>query len=244
MTALAGKSVLVTGGARRVGKALVLAFARAGAAVGIHFAHAEEEAHQTAREVRQDAADVATFRADLRRLGEVELLADAVAARFDGLDVLVNSAAAYQRTPVGDTAAADWDALFELNARAPFFLTQALAPALRRRSSGSVLMIGDIAADQGWPHHAPYVASKAALSALTRSLAVALAPEVRVNAILPGTVMPPADFGEAHLERELARTPLGRLGSAADVAAAAVFLAGEEFVTGALVPVDGGRRLV
>jgi len=237
------RSVLVTGGARRVGRAIALEFARHGARVGIHYATSIEAAGETAAAIGALGAEAATFAADLTEPGEIDVLATAVAERFQGLDVLVHSAADYGRTPFGAIDAAACDRFYRLNQRAPLLLTQALAPALRAGGGGRVVLIADISAGRPWPAYLPYGVTKAAVVHLTRGLAKALAPEVLVNAVAPGTVLPPADSTDAFLESERQRTLTGRLGTPEDVARAVVFLAASDFTTGQVLAVDGGKSL-
>jgi len=222
---------LVTGAGTRVGRAIALDLARHGWKVVAHF-----HAHRPPR-------SLLGIRADLSTPAGAAGVARAFRQRFDGLDLLVNSAALFERRPVEDTDAALWDAQMALNARAPLLLTRALLPRLRR-SRGSVVNVLDVGgALVPWPGYAAYGASKAALRALTESLALELAPDVRVNAVAPGTVLWPESYTPSVRRRLARRIPLGRVGAPEDVARAVRFLADSPFVTGAVVPVDGGRHL-
>ena len=147
-----------------------------------------------------------------------------------------------ERTPLGEVTAGQWDRIFALNLRAPFFCAQAAAPHLRARR-GSIVNIADLAAFETWPAYVPHGISKAGVVQMTRALARALAPEVRVNAVAPGAVLLPADWDEAAAGRLAATTPLGRLGSAADVAQAVLYLLDADYVTGETIVVDGGRHV-
>ena len=227
----ARRVALVTGAGTRVGRAVALDLARAGFRVVAHF-----HSHRPPR-------SVLGIRADLSAPGGPKALARAFRQRFDRLDLLVNSAALFERRPLEDADAALFDAQMALNARAPLLLTGALLPLLRR-SRGSVVNVLDVGgALVPWPGYSAYGASKAALRAVTEALAVELAPLVRVNAVAPGTVLWPESYTARVRRRLAARIPLRRVGAPADVSRAILFLADSSFVTGAVVPVDGGRHL-
>jgi pteridine reductase len=231
---------LVTGGAVRLGRAIALGLAEYGYDVAItHHASADG-----AREVERSAAErgrrCTSIRADLREAGSPEGVIDAVRTHFGRLDLLVNSAASFAARPLLDVDAAAWDEVMALNVRAPHLLVRAAAPMLRE-ARGSVVNLTDLSAFHAWterPHHA---VSKAALAHLTRVQARSLAPEVRVNAVAPGAVLPPEDLSEERRRALAAATPLQRLGSPQDVVDAVLFLAGASFVTGQILVVDGGR---
>jgi pteridine reductase len=180
-----------------------------------------------------------TFAADLRAPAECAALVDAVAAKLGGIDLLVNSAAGYLRGPFAAQGDAAWRELLALNLEAPARLVRL---ALAHRLS-SVVNIVDVAAWQPWSRHAAYASTKAALVQLTRNLALELAPSVRVTGVAPGTVAFPADFSDAERRAVTERIPLRRIGAPEDVARAVAFLAREEFLTGVILPVDGGAQL-
>ncbi len=227
----ARRVALVTGAGTRVGRAVALDLARAGFRVVAHF-----HSHRPPR-------SLLGIRADLSTPEGTAGLARAFRQRFTRLDLLVNSAALFERRPVEDSDAALFDRQMALNARAPFLLTRALL-SLLRRSRGSVVNVLDVGgALVPWPGYAAYGASKAALKAITEALAVELAPEVRVNAVAPGTVLWPESYTVKVRRRLASRIPLRRVGAPDDVARAVRFLADSPFVTGAVVPVDGGRHL-
>ena len=225
------KLALVTGAGVRVGLAIARHLARHG--------------YQVAADYRRHAPRgfAAALPADLAAPDGPDALARAFRARFDRLDLLVNSAAGFDERPLGATDAAAWDAQLDLNARAPLLLTRALAPLLRR-SGGSVVNVVDIGGGLvAWSGFAAYCASKAALARLTECLALELAPKVRVNAVAPGTVRFPEHYGAARRRELERRIPLRRIGTPEDVAAAVLFLAEAPYVDGVILPVDGGRRL-
>ncbi|HTP53182.1 MAG TPA: SDR family oxidoreductase [Anaeromyxobacteraceae bacterium] len=229
--AAARRVALVTGAGTRVGRALALDLARNGYRVVAHF-----RSHRPPRSLLAIRADLSTPEGPLG-------LARALRQRFDRLDLLVNSAALFERRPLEDTGAALFDAQLAVNARAPLLLVRALLPLLRR-SRGSVVNVLDVGgALVPWSGYSAYGASKAALRAITEALAVELAPEVRVNAVAPGTVLWPESYTAKVRRRLASRIPLRRVGSPDDVARAIRFLADSPFVTGAVLPVDGGRHL-
>jgi pteridine reductase len=239
---LAGHVALVTGGAHRVGKSIALALAERGMRVAVHYHGADDAAKETVAELRNIGVDAQLFKADLSDVNTPALLIDAVVAHFCALHLLVNSAAIMQRTPVGDVSAEVWDAMFALNLRAPFFLAQAAVPHLAR-VRGSIVNIADLAAFETWPAYVPHSITKAGIVQMTRGLAHALAPEVRVNAVAPGAVLLPDDWTEADAQRLIETTPLRTLGTPEDVAHAVCYLAEASYVTGETVIVDGGRRV-
>jgi pteridine reductase len=227
----AARVALVTGAGVRVGNTVARDLARHGWRVAAHY--------RTHRPRGFDAA----LEADLALPDGPALLAAAFLARFSRLDLLVNGAAAFDAIPVEETDAAAFDGQMDLNARAPLLLVKALLPLLRR-SRGSVVNVADIGGGLvPWRGHAAYAASKAALVRLTECLALDLAPEVRVNAVAPGTVLWPESYPAALRRRLTSRIPLRRVGEPADVAQAVRYLADAPFVTGAVLPIDGGRHL-
>jgi pteridine reductase len=239
---LAGRAALVTGGAHRVGRELVLALAREGMRVAVHYHSAWAEAEQTANEVTGIGTDVRLIQADLRTPGEPERVVNEAATGFGGLDVLVNSAAVMVRTPFGKVTVGEWDDMFALNLRAPFFAAQAAAEVMRERG-GAIVNIADLAAFETWPAYVPHGISKAGVVQLTRTLARTLAPGVRVCGIAPGAVLLPEGWSEDDANRLVATTPLRRIGSPADVAAALLYLLRADYVTGETLIVDGGRHV-
>ena len=242
---LQGRVALITGAGRRVGRSIALAFAARGARVAVHYRASVAEARRVAQAAKSlSGADAEVFRADLSEAGAPAKLADAVARRFGGLDILVNSASAYAKTPFAHASPEDWDRHFSVNARAPFFLAQACAHWLRRSKDGVVINIADFSALQPYADYGPYCASKAALLCVNKILAKALAPDVRVNAVLPGAVLLPEGMGEALARRIAEATLLKRLGTPEAVARACVFLAeSADYTTGAELTVDGGRMI-
>lgn len=240
------KVALVTGAARRIGAAIAQRLHADGYDLALHYRHSQADMDALLAELNAARADSAiALQADLAAFDRLpELVAHAV-GRFGRLDALVNNASAFYPTPIGSTTPAQWDDLFASNARAPFFLSQAAAPHLRAARGGIVNLI-DIHAEQPLAGHAVYCMAKAALRMLTKSLAVDLAPDVRVNAIAPGAILWPEHGKDAaSQEALLARTPLGRTGAPEDIAGAVAWLLGDAagYVTGQTLRVDGGRGI-
>jgi pteridine reductase len=240
---LQDKVVLITGGARRVGAAIVRKLHGAGATIVLHYHHSVEAAQALAAELNAARpTSVTPLGGDLLDLKVLESLVEATHARHGHLDVLVNNASTFYPTPVGEITAAHWDDLMGTNLRAPLFLSQAAAPMLRERN-GLILNIADIHGLRPLRYHTVYSPAKAGLIMLTQSLARELAPQVRVNAIAPG----PVEFPESGLTDEMKqaivdKTLLKRRGSPEDIARAALFFVNDApYVTGQVLAVDGGR---
>jgi pteridine reductase len=242
---LAGKSALVTGGGRRLGAAIARRLHAAGAAVLVHYRDSEAEAKALAAEMNAlRPKSAATVKADLLAPIAPRALVGAALDAFGRLDVLVNNASSFFPVPVGEIEASHWEELMGSNLRAPLFICQQAAPELRKQR-GAIVNIVDIHAERPLKGYPLYSIAKAGLAALTRALAVELAPEVRVNGVAPGAIAWPEDgqFDPAERDRILATTPLARIGTPADIAQAVHFLACATYVTGEIVAVDGGRSI-
>jgi len=239
---LRGRAALVTGAGHRVGRALAVALGAHGMRVAVHYNATADGARETARRITDAGGSAELFQADLTRSDAAETLIAAVVDRMHGLDVLVNSAAVMLRSPFGETTAAVWDQIMALNLRAPFLLAQAAAQHLRA-AHGVIVNIADLAAFETWPGYVPHGISKAGIVTLTRSLANVLAPEVRVAAIAPGTVLLPDDWSPADAERLRRTTPLARTGSPDDVVRTMLFILDADYLTGETIIVDGGRHV-
>lgn len=237
-----GLIVLVTGAGVRVGREIAIALAECRARVAVHYNSSGKEARETLAAIRAAGSDGELFQADLSDPGSADKLIGEVVAHFGSIDVLVNSAAMMKRTPIGEVTPAEWDAMFALNLRAPFFLSQAAAAAMGERG-GAIVNISDLAAFETWPAFIPHGISKAGVVQMTRALARALAPRVRVNAIAPGAILLPDGWSEESEEHIVSTTPLKRLGSPKDVAEAVIYLVQADYVTGVTLIVDGGRHI-
>jgi pteridine reductase len=243
--ALAGRSVLITGAARRIGAALARGFHAEGANVCIHFHRSAGEAEQLRDALNAARANSAiAIGADLLDLDALPRLVDRTVQAFGRLDVLINNASTFYPTPLGAVTARQWDDLTGTNLRAPLFLSQAAAPALKQ-AQGLVLNLIDIHAQRPLPQHPVYSTAKAGLVMLTRSLARELGPEVRVNGIAPGPILWPEGGMDETVKQEIIdKTLLKRSGSPLDIVRTALFFAKEApFVTGQILAVDGGRSV-
>jgi len=244
MMDLNGKVALVTGGAVRVGKAIALALARAGADVVINYHSSADAAAETVAEIEALGRRGVAIRADVAQGSQVQALVDEAVARLGRLDVLVNSASLWRKTPWAELDEAAWDQLVDIALKGPFLCARAAGPHLAAHGDGAIVNIIDLSAFVPFRHFMPHSAAKAGLLNLTYSLAMELAPAVRVNAVAPGPVLPPPDYSEAQIQAAAKRTLLGRWGTAEDVAQAVVFLVQAPYITGAVLPVDGGERLM
>ncbi len=232
---------LVTGGGIRVGRAIALGLAEDGYDLVVNYRTSEAGAAEVAAAAGGMGRRVHTVQADLARAADTVRLARAAADRFGRLDLLVNSASPFVRHDLLTATAEEWDMVMAVNLRAPFLLVRETA-GLLRAARGSVVNIVDLAALQPWTSHPAHSVAKAGLLHLTRVMARRLAPEVRVNAIAPGHVLPPEYFDEAMTERAREQVPLGRIGTPGDVVEAVRYLAGANYVTGEVIVVDGGLR--
>lgn len=237
------KRALVTGGAVRIGRAIALALGADGWRVAVHFRSSELRALEVVDLLEGSGAGGVALRADLSDPAEICRLMRDVESELGGLELLVNSAAAFPRHDPLTVSADEWNALFDLNLRAPFLCAREAAK-LMEESGGSIINIADTGADEAWPGYVPYVASKAGLVSITRGLARAFAPSIRVNGVAPGPVLlPPDENSTAHRQAAAGRTVLGRVGTPEDVADAVLYLAGAHYVTGEIIRVDGGQHL-
>ena len=242
MSATTGKVALVTGAGQRVGQAIALALGAEGYRVAVHYHASAEGARRTTAALRGLGVEADTFGADLSRPDAPAALVRDVASRFGGVDLLVNSAALMRRLGLDTVTPAEWDETMAVNARAPFFLSLAAARVMGERG-GAIVNIADHLAHESWPMLVPHGIAKAAVEAMTRQLAMQLAPQVRVNAVVPGAVLAPEGWPAEAQQKFVAATPLRRMGTPDDVAQAVVYLAAAPYVTGEVLFVDGGRHL-
>ena len=241
---LRGRWALVTGAAKRVGRVIALELARHGANIVVHYNSSATDAASTVGEITALGVQSFAIAADLGKPTAVAELAREADTRSGGVSVLVNSASNYLRVPFDDLTEAVWDASLDVNLKAPFLLSWTIGRAMRDRGEGTIVNLADWAGERPYRDYLPYCISKAGMIALTKALAKELAPTVRVNAVAPGPVLPPDDFGPDTLAAIRRATPLGRIGSPEDVARAIRFLAEEaSFSTGSILQVDGGRGI-
>lgn len=238
---LSGKVALVTGAGKRLGRAVALRLASEGADVGVHFGKSEAGAAEVVAEIVKLGRRAVAMKAELTSVEEIRALVQRVAHDFGRIDVLVNSAANFLPSSVISTTEEIWDASLDTNVKAPFFLAQAAAPWLRR-SNGVVVNFADTGGILGWPGYIAHSVSKAGMIMLTKTLAKALAPEVRVNAIAPGTITMPGDPPE--WEQEFVKlAALKKTGTPEEIAEAVSYLVNAKFMTGQVLVLDGGRTL-
>jgi len=239
-----GKIALVTGAAKRVGRCIALALAERGAELVVHYHTSEREAHEVLALVKKLGGKPVAARADLAVSAEIGAMVDTAMRAFGRIDILVNSAAIFYRTPLPTLTEADWDRFLAVNLKAPFLLCRQVGEIMCRQGHGKIVNVADIAGTKVWADFIPYSVSKAGLLALTTGLAKALAPAVQVNAVAPGVVLLPDDSAAEEQARTAKRVPLRRLGTPEDIARAAVYLIESDFVTGDVLTVDGGQRLL
>lgn len=239
------KVALVTGAGRRVGRSIALALAERGASVAVHYRNSLAEAEAVVAEIASKQGRAQTFRADLEHVAEIEQMVADVLQAFGRLDVLVNSASIFGPKPLDQITERDWDANLDTNLKAPFFLSKFAGAAMRRQGAGKIVNLGDWAAMRPYKDYLPYSVSKSGLIGLTRALAKELAPEVQVNCIALGMVMPPAEYSKAEVDRLVSRSLTKKMGAPEDVARAVMFFCeSTDYATGTTLTLDGGRLLV
>jgi len=241
---LKGKVALVTGAGKRVGRTIALKMAERGAAAAIHYRSSRAEAEEGVKLITAAGGRAQAFAADLESVAEIERMVGEVIAALGRIDILVNCASVFYRKPIEELTEHDWDVNLNTNLKAPFFLSKFAGAAMRRQGAGKIVNIGDWAGIRPYNNYLPYTVSKAGLIGLTRSLAKALAPEVQVNCVALGPVMPPEDYDSAAIERMRKATLTKRLGSPEDVASGVLFFCeGSDFATGSTLMLDGGRLI-
>jgi NAD(P)-dependent dehydrogenase (short-subunit alcohol dehydrogenase family) len=239
---LEGQVALVTGAGRRIGRAIALRLAADGARVIVHYRNSQAEAAAVVSEIMGSGGDAYALRADLTRVGEIEQLFSEIERQCGGLDILINNAGVFAPTPVGKTTEAQWDLLLDSNVKAQFFCAQSAGPMLKRKGRGRIVNFASLGGLLAWSQYTAYSVSKAGVIMLTRCLSRAMAPEVTVNAIAPGTISFPDDAPEI-AETFIRRAPLGRTGKAEDIVGAVIYAIDSPFVTGQVLVVDGGRSI-
>jgi len=238
---LAGKTVLVTGGAKRIGRAIALTLGRAGASVAITFSNSRTEAEATVRDLADLDVEAMAVRCEIRDPEDVKQTVGAVVEEFGRLNILVNNAGTFESVALEEISVEAWDRMFETNTRGPFLVARAAHPALQE-ARGRIINIGSLGGIHPWSTHGHYCTSKAALHMLSQTMAKAWAPEISVNCIAPGMIVQ-GEVGAGY-EEFARKTPMKRNGTAEDVAAAALFFAtAPHFITGQLLAVDGGLGL-
>lgn len=239
---LAGRVALVTGAAKRLGRAVALRLAKEGANVAVHHGHSQFEADELVSEIQHLGRSATTLQAELTDVSAIEKLIADVVRYFGRLDILINSAATFVETKFGETSEKTYDTSLDTNLKAPFFCSQAAAPHLAKSGRGVIINFADLGGLLGWREFVPHSLSKAGVIMLTRTLAKELAPNVRVNAIAPGTITMPGDPPQWEANY-IAQAPLRRSGRPDEIADAVLYLINAEFVTGHVLVLDGGRSL-
>jgi pteridine reductase len=237
-----GKRALVTGGGARLGQAISLGLARAGAHVAVHYHRSAKPAEDTVAQARALGVEALAVQADLREPETAPGLLSTVQERLGPVDILVHAASPFVATPLTELTLPTWRAIVGVVAESFWLLVQGLSPGMAERGQGAVVAILDRGAFDPWPNYLAHSTAKSALWALVRSLAVGLAPEVRVNAVVPGPVLPPPGFTEGQKAQYAQATLLGRWGRPQDVVDAVLFLVHAPYVTGEALFIDGGER--
>lgn len=236
--------VLITGAAMRVGKEIALTLARSGAHIAFSYYLAEEPWQQTQKEIEGFGVKSLAMPTEIRDAAQVKRLVEGTVKKFGRVDVLINSASVWLKAPFLEITEEQWDLALDVNLKGPFLASQAVAPYMLEQKKGLILNITDLSAFQVWPGNAHHAASKAGLVSLTKYMAAELAPNVRVNAIAPGTVLLPDNAAPEKVQWATEKSVLKRIGSPQDVARLVEFLIMNEFITGSVYFVDGGRSLV
>lgn len=240
---LHGKVALVTGGAKRVGKAIAQALAARGCKLVVHYKTSQTDAEATVRELQAANAEAIAIQADITQEDEVERMVAEAVARFGRIDILINNAAVFFRTPVETLTIEEWEQVLDVNLTGTFLCAQKIGLRMREWGWGHIINIADVAGQRPWVDYIPYSVSKACVITLTQGLAMELAPQVMVNAIIPGPVLFQDDTPEAVRQREIDKTLVKRAGTPEEVAEVVIFVAESDYSTGSLFHVDGGRAL-
>ncbi len=241
---LEGQVALVTGAGRRMGRVIALTLARAGASVVVNYNRSRAGALATAREIRAVGVDSLAIRADVSKPAQVRAMFRTVEKRFARLDILVNNAGAFFQRKWDQLTEKDWDRILAINLKGPFFCAQAAARLMMRRKRGTIVNISSLGGLEAWPSYTHYCASKAGLIMMTRCMAKALAPHIRVNSVAPGSILFPHEERSTWTENVLKTTPLQKAGRPEDIAEMVLYLVTHgNFITGQVIAVDGGKSI-
>lgn len=237
-----GKVAFVTASARRIGKAITLALAQAGANVVVNYRTSAEEAEATAAEARSQGVEALTVQFDMSDYRGAVAVIEHITKELGSIDILVNNASLYKQAPFPTKDFTIWHDTIDVIVHTPFYCANAVAPFMLEKGEGIIINIVDLSAWEAWPDYAAHSVAKAALLGLTRQLALELAPAVRVNAIAPGPVLPPLHFTEEMVARTADKTLLNRWGTPENVVETVLFLIKNDYITGEYITVDGGER--
>ena len=240
---LKNKVALVTGAGVRLGQAIAIKLSQLGMRVIIHYHNSEKGAKQTAKLTKSNASQHFIIKANLKDISSIKKLVSKSEEFLGPVSVLINNAADFYPTPFFSTNEKDWDHFFDINLKAPFFLSQCVAKNMKHRGEGKIINLVDVSIDRPWIGFLPYCTSKAGLCSLTKGLARTLAPEIQVNAIAPGTILSPPNHKEMDIDSSIENSLLKRIGSSEDIVCAVEYLLKSDFVTGTILPVDGGRKI-
>src|ERR1700719_78548 len=241
---LKGKVALITGGARRIGRAIALELSTHGTSIAVHYRTSQSEADAVVAEIISKGGNAQAFPANLEHVAEIEQMVAKVLDAFGRIDILINSASIFAPIPLTEITERDWDANLDTNLKAPFFLSKFAAVAMRQQGAGKIVNLGDWAGIRPYKDYLPYSVSKSGLIGLTKALAKELSPEVQVNCIALGMVMPPENYSKKEVERLVSRTLTKKMGTPEDVARAVIFFCETDFATGTILPLEGGRLLI
>ncbi len=239
---LAGRVALVTGAAKRIGRSIALELAQRGADVIVNYRNSRDEAEQVVAEIVKMGRRSIAVQADVSVRADVQRMISRVEKEFGGLDILVNNAGMFQHVPFNEITDDQWNEILATNLTSQFMCAQTATPLLKRSGHGRIINLASLGGLLAWPGYTHYCVSKAGVISLTRCMARALAPEITVNAIAPGTITFEGDAAELEADF-IRRAPLGRTGKGSDIAEAAAFLAESDFITGQVLVVDGGRSI-
>ncbi len=241
---LKGKTAFVTGGAKRIGRSISLRLARGGANVVVNYHSSGKEAESLLAEISKLGSKGIALQGDVSVPRDVNTMVSATVKQFGTIDILVNNAGIYPKTPFDKLTEQDWDTTLDTNLKGPFLCSKAVGDLMLKGRGGKIINIADWAGIRPYIDYLPYCVSKAGVIALTKALAITLAPKVQVNCIAPGPIMLPDELSEEERKEVFAKTPLKRTGSPEDIAETVAFLIqGSDFITGAVIPVDGGRLI-
>ena len=233
---LKNKVALITGAGRRIGRAIALDLAAHGTSIAVHYHTSQTEADAVVAEITTNGGKAQTFRANLEHVAEIEQMVANILDTFGRIDILINSASVFAPTPIETITERDWDANLDTNLKAPFFLSKFAAAAMRKQGAGKIINLGDWAGIRPYKDYLPYSVSKSGLIGLTKALAKELAPEVQVNCIALGMVIPPKTTTKEEIDRLVSRTLTKKMGTPEDVARAVIFFCETDFATGTVLP--------
>ena len=239
-----GSVFLITGASTRVGREIALYFAERGSNISFSYYLDDEPWQETKQAIEALGVECLVTKVEVRDAQQINTLVENTTEKFGRIDVLINNASVWLKTPFMDIAETEWDLSLDVNLKGPFLCSQAVADVMLKQGHGVILNITDLSAFQVWPGYAHHAASKAGLVALTKAMAYELAPKIRVNAIAPGTVLLPPNPSPEKVQWAVEKSVLKRVGEPSDVAQVAEFLITNEFVTGSIYHIDGGRSLI